>query len=109
YPTYGDIRRRCTTLDGVYAVTRFAQTLSARTIGQYPGLDSVSVNGVTVNYFTVLGTTAAVGRLFGDADSEQPGASAVVVLSHRFWTRRFNRDPAVVGQTLSLNGQPFII
>ena len=31
------------------------------------------------------------------------------MLSHRFWMRRFNGDPAIVGQTLVLNGRPFTV
>ena len=64
---------------------------------------------MTVNYFTVLGAVPAVGRLFGAGDSDQPGASPVAVLSHRFWTRRFDKDPAIVGRTLTLNGHPFTV
>src|SRR5262249_8755101 len=30
-------------------------------------------------------------------------------LSHRFWMRRFNGDPAIVGRTLIVNGQPFVV
>jgi len=36
----------------------------------------------------VLGVPPAAGRLFDAGDSEEPGASPIVVLSHRFWTRR---------------------
>jgi predicted permease len=53
--------------------------------------------------------SAAAGRLFGPGDSEREGASPIVVLSHRFWTRRFNADPSVVGQTFRLNGQAFTV
>ena len=31
------------------------------------------------------------------------------MLSHRFWTRRFNKDPAIVGRTVTLNGHPFTV
>ena len=64
---------------------------------------------VTANYFHVLGVPAAAGRLFGIGDSEEPHASPFVVLSHRFWTRRFNGDPGIIGQMVHLNGQPFTV
>ena len=38
-----------------------------------------------------------------------PGASAVTVLSHNFWERQLGGDPAVVGQTLTLNGHAFTV
>ena len=51
----------------------------------------------------MLGVSPAAGRLFGLADSEEPGAAPVTVLSHRFWTRRFNADPSIVGSTVRIN------
>jgi predicted permease len=109
YPDYLDIRQRTTTLAGVYAYSRFPQTMSIGGTGHSAGAESIFGNLVTVNYFTVLGAVPAVGRLFGAADSDQPGASPVVVLSHRFWTQRFNNDPAIAGRTLTLNGHPFTV
>jgi predicted permease len=109
YPDYLEIRQRATTLDGVYAYSRFPQPMSVASAGMGVGAESIFGNIVTVNYFTGLGAVPAVGRLFGGGDSDQPGASPVVVLSHRFWTRRFNGDPGVVGRTLTLNGHPFTV
>jgi ABC-type antimicrobial peptide transport system permease subunit len=73
------------------------------------GAERVFGHFVTTNYFTVLGATPSAGRMFDRRDSEQPGASPVAVLSHGFWTRRFNQNPAIVGQTIKLNGQTFAI
>jgi predicted permease len=58
---------------------------------------------VTDNWFTVVRPGAAVGRLLiaGDEDA--------VVLSHRFWQRRFGGDPDVVGRRVSINGQPLTV
>jgi predicted permease len=106
YPNYVDIRQRATNVD-LYAYSRFPQAMSV----SGAGLDGESVFGsvVTVNYFNVLGAVPAVGRLFSSSDSDQSAASPVVVLSHRFWLRRFNGDPSAVGQTLMLNGHPFTV
>jgi len=109
YPNYLDIRQRTTTVDGVYAYSRFPQAMSLGVVGTDAGIDSVFGSVVTVNYFTVLGAVPAAGRLLSTADGEQPWASPVAVLSHRFWTRRFNKDPAIVGRTVTLNGHPFIV
>jgi predicted permease len=64
---------------------------------------------VTANYFSVLGVPAALGRTLIDDDDRAPGASAVVVLSHGYWQRRFGSDPAVVGRSLQVNGRPFTV
>ena len=55
------------------------------------------------------GVRAAAGRLFGRADVEAAGGSPIVVLSDALWARRFNRDPGVVGRTLSFNGFPLTV
>src|SRR3989449_2393331 len=109
YPNYLDIRQRTTTVDGVYAYSRFPQAMSLGVVGTAAGIGSVFGSVVTVNYFTVLGAVPAAGRLLSAADGEQPWASPVAVLSHRFWTRRFNKDPAIVGRTVTLNGHSFIV
>ena len=92
------------------ASTRIRGFLEAMSVGG-AGLSADSIFGsvVTVNYFTVLGAVPAVGRLFGAGDSDQPGASPVAVLSHGLWTRRFDKDPTIVGRTLRLNGHPFTV
>ena len=107
YPTYVDIRRRARTLDSVYAYSRFPEAMSVGGAGL--STDSVFGSVVTVNYFTALGAVPAVGRLFDAGDSDQPGASPVTVLSHGLWTRRFDKDPTIVGSTLRLNGHPFTV
>jgi putative ABC transport system permease protein len=63
---------------------------------------------VSAAYFDVFGIKAARGRTFAP-DEEQPGKEHVVVLSHRLWANEFGGDPALVGRTLTLNGEPFTV
>jgi predicted permease len=109
YPDYLDIRQRATTLEHVYAYSRFPQAMSLGGAGNGVQTDSIFGSFVTVNYFAALGAIPAAGRLFDAGDSDRPDASPVAVISHAFWTRRFNRDPAIVGRTLTLNGRPFTV
>ena len=60
---------------------------------------------VSDGFFDILGVQAAHGRLFTPAD-HQKGRDRIVVLGHEIWTRRFGADPAIVGRTLTLDGQP---
>jgi predicted permease len=62
---------------------------------------------VTGDYFDVLGVRPWVGRLLLPADDVEPGAHAVVVLSHGLWLRRFGGDPEVVGRTVPLGAVPY--
>jgi putative ABC transport system permease protein len=54
--------------------------------------------------FRLLGVTPIMGRDFRD-EEEAPG-SGVVIVSHGFWTRRFGRSPAAIGQTLVIDDEP---
>jgi predicted permease len=62
----------------------------------------------TASLLPALGLEAMVGRNFS-ADEDRPGGEAVVLISHRLWRERFNRDPSAVGQALILNGAPYTI
>jgi hypothetical protein len=52
------------------------------------------------NYHAVLGVRAVVGRTLTEQDREP-----VVVISHRYWQRRFAGDPNVVGRALEMQGR----
>ncbi|MGH9493980.1 MAG: ABC transporter permease, partial [Candidatus Sulfotelmatobacter sp.] len=62
---------------------------------------------VSGNFFSGLGISPARGHAFTLQD-EQTHAP-VVVLSYAYWTRRFSRNPAVLGQTLFIKGVAFTI
>jgi predicted permease len=65
---------------------------------------------VSGNYFQLLGTRPALGRLIQPADDRgEAGADAVIVLSHRLWVRQFSSDPTVLGRTVTINRQPFTV
>jgi len=61
---------------------------------------------VSGNWFRALRVGASVGRLIDLDDDRALDAGAVAVLSDAFWSRRFGRDPRIVGTTLRLNGIP---
>ena len=64
----------------------------------------VRVVHTTEDFFTVMGVLPLSGRAFREDDG--PGSTAVAVLSHGFWQRRFGGDPAVIGQSITLDGGP---
>ena len=106
YPNYLDVRARNRAFTDVYAFRIGPQAMS---LGSPGGAERVFGGMVTNNYFDTLGTRPALGRLFSRNDSTAPGASPNVVLSHGFWTRRYNADRAIVGRKIDLNGFPFTV
>ncbi|MFN0109874.1 MAG: ABC transporter permease [Blastocatellia bacterium] len=63
---------------------------------------------VSSSFFSLFGVNAALGRVF-TAEEDEPGKPAAVILSHGFWQRRYGGDKAVIGQSLILNGNTFVI
>ena len=58
--------------------------------------------------FQLLGVAPALGRTF-DAQDFRPGQDQVVVLSHSLWERRFGGDKAVVGRSVTINSQSYVV
>jgi len=68
------------------------------------------IHGIHVSeaYFRVFGAPVALGRTFTKQEDSQNGGH-VVVLSYGLWQRRFGGNPIVIGQSLSLAGEPYTI
>ena len=60
---------------------------------------------VSANWFSLLGTPAAIGRTFAP-DEENPGRERVAVISDALWRRRYGADPGTIGRFLGLDGEP---
>jgi predicted permease len=56
----------------------------------------------------MLGAKPLLGRLLLP-EEDQPGKPAVAILTERLWKRLFNSDPAIVGKSITLNGNPFAV
>ncbi len=61
--------------------------------------EPIQISAVSASFFQVMGVAPLVGRglLPSDEIGSEPG---VMVISHGLWTRRFNRDPGVVGRAV---------
>lgn len=107
YPLYLRVRERHDAFSGVVARSgagpeRFRTGALARS-------EAASTEFVSGNYFSVLGVTPALGRLFYDSDNVTPHAHPVAVLSYDFWERRFGLDPAVLGRAVRVGDNMFTI
>ena len=63
---------------------------------------------VSATFFPMLGLAPAIGRGFLE-EEDQPGRDRVVILSDSLWRRRFQADPGIVGRSITLDGQPFVV
>src|SRR2546430_885658 len=97
YPDYLDYREQTKSFEGMAAITGTSEFSLAQ--GGEPEL--IKGEYVSENYFDVLGVGALKGRTFVAEDGQTP--APVVVLSEHLWRTRFDSDPAIVGQKISLN------
>jgi predicted permease len=102
YPDYVAYRDRATVMTGLMAYSDTMFSVGGRPAGRVFG------GVVSGNYFDVLGTKAALGRMLRPDDDKQ-GAPAVAVLSDALWRERFNGDSGVINSTVAINGHPFVI
>ena len=89
---------------------------SALTGMTFDNLARVSIEGsepqtlilenVLGNYFQALGLKPALGRLTTPQDVPASGDAGVVVVSWDYWNRWFQRDPAILGKRIYVNGNP---
>jgi putative ABC transport system permease protein len=98
-PEYLDYRDQCSSFEEVAAWTTTNANLTG---GQEP--ERVSVGVLAASLFPVLGVEPVLGRPFSE-DEDLPGEDQVVVLSYGLWQRRFGGDPAVIGNTIELDGR----
>ena len=63
---------------------------------------------MSADYFRLFGARTIRGRTFTPQE-DLPNGDKVVVLSDGFWKRRFAADPAIIGKTISLGGDPYMV
>src|SRR5260370_163623 len=62
----------------------------------------------SANLLPMLGAEPILGRNFRP-DEDQPGRDHEVILSYDTWRQTFGADPQLIGETLTLNGEPYMV
>jgi len=70
--------------------------------------EEVGGEQVSTSLFSLLGVSPFKGRDFLP-EEDQPGGPKVVILSYGMWQRRFGGDPGLVGKSISLNNESYIV
>jgi predicted permease len=98
--TYDALRPLVTTLDPLAAYS----SVDAQLTGRGEPLQ-VHALDVSPNFFGTLGVSPARGRAFltgaGASDDDR-----TAIVSDRLWRTSFNADPAIVGQSVTIDGVP---
>jgi predicted permease len=102
-PEMEDLQKRSAVFDDVTPIFEGNEDV----IGDGPPERVEGVNG-SFGYFSLLGVTPQLGRLFGPQDFV-PGFSYSVVISDGLWHRAFGADPHIVGRVLRVDNDPVTI
>jgi hypothetical protein len=98
-PEYCDYRDQTTSFDGLAGVASFNPSFADS--GPPERVQGVRMSA---NAFAMLGVRPLLGRTL-IAEDDRNGARGVVVISYGLWSRRYARDPAVIGRSVNLNGE----
>src|SRR5262249_33994654 len=98
YSIFRELSKRAEVFSGLFAVADGPQFVE---------LDGRSEEGRSVYssgaFFSTLGIGAVAGRTLTPED-DQPAAPGAIAIGHRFWERRFARDPAALGRSVTIEG-----
>ena len=100
YPVYDALRRQGHGLSPVMVYVPLSGNKVAVRIGAQP--EEAEGDMVSGSFFSGLGVSLPLGRGFSEQDENNH--APVAVISYNYWTRRFARDPDVLGKTLYVNG-----
>jgi putative ABC transport system permease protein len=100
---YEDIARQNEVFEQMGAYRAQSVELTAREVPE-----RIESAAVSPSIFELLGSRAAVGRMFASSE-DQPGSNGVVVLSDGLWRRLFNGDPRVLGSALRLDDRSYTV
>jgi predicted permease len=103
YPRYLTVQQRQDVFSDLAFSAGNAFTLTGRG-------DPEQVIGLyaSASLLPTFGLEPLIGRNFS-ADEDRPGGPHVALVSHRLWRQRFNGDPSIIGQSLTLDGRPYTV
>jgi predicted permease len=105
YATYRELREQ----SGLEEIIGFIPMSSSgkAPVRVGPSPEEAAGDMVSGNYFSGLGVGVELGRGFAEKDEEDH--AAIAVISERFWTSHYARNPDVIGKTLFIKSHPFTI
>jgi predicted permease len=102
-PELDDLQTRADVLEDVTPIFEGSENLTG--VKQPERVGGVNAS---FGYFSMLGVTPQIGRLYGPQDFV-PGVAPEVVISDGLWRRAYGADPSVIGRTIRIDNDPFTI
>ena len=99
YPDYLDWKK----LNKVFSATDAFES-TGFTLRTATGAEMVGGTRVTAGFFKTLGVAPVLGRDFRTGE-DSPAAARMVIVSYAAWQKRYAGNAAVLGKTVTLNGE----
>ena len=101
---FWDVRARNRTFEEVGALGYSTANLTG-----YGEPRAVSLGSASAGFFAALGVKPVLGRIFVNGDDQPGHDSQIALLQYRFWRIHLGGSAQVVGQSIQLDGKPFVI
>jgi len=102
-PTFNEWRKQSTVFEGLAARSFDGFVLTGK---DQP--ENIPGSRLSANIFRLLGVQPMIGRDFLP-EEETYGKDHVVLISHELWRRRFGGDTGIIGQSITLNDEPYAV
>lgn len=106
FPDYEDYRSG---VDAFEELAAWQEPEPALASGDGQAAQRLHAADVTANLLPMLGVEPVLGRGFLPEEDTRDAAQRAALLSYGFWQARFGGDKGVLGQTLLLDEQPFVV
>ena len=103
FGSYRILEERSRSFDALAVMKSWQPTVTG---GDRP--ERLDGQSVSASYFGTLGISPALGAGFQPAD-DHPGGPRVVILNDPLWRRRFSADRSIIGRTISLDDDPYLV
>jgi len=104
YPNFMDLRAQSTVFENVACYHGGDYIMTGR--GEPARLQGAVV---TANLFPLLKVQPELGRVFLPDEDKPTETGRVVILSHALFQKRFNGDPSIINQAITLEGRKFTV
>jgi predicted permease len=104
YPKFATMREAQTVFSDVALSMEYQGTFTG---GEGPERFADEIVGA--RYLPLLGIQPALGRNFLPDEDVTPGTAHVAILTDALWKREFNADPAVLGRSIPIDGEPYTV
>src|SRR5215217_8298795 len=108
YPFYRQVQQRTDVFSGVASLLSIQWNVHGFVNGS-TDIEQMGVQLVSGTYFEVLGVKPGLGRVFTDADDQNPSGHPIAVVSHAWWERRLGGDPSAIGKTITIDETTYTI